>query len=137
MLNKNVPKKYQNLTPIEARKTLPHRFKNSGALIKESDHKHNVPRSERTGEILEPMLTKQWYLKSKNLSKEATKLVRDKKIKFIPNNWEKTYFSWMNDIRDWCISRQLWWGHRIPAWYDDEGKVYVGVSEKKLGANTN
>ena len=83
------------------------------------------------------MLTKQWYLKSKNLSKEATKLVRDKKIKFIPNNWEKTYFSWMNDIRDWCISRQLWWGHRIPAWYDDEGKVYVGVSEKKVRANTN
>ena len=132
LLNKNVPKKYQNLTPIEARKTLLKDLKNSGALIKESDHKHNVPRNERTGEILEPMLTKQWYLKSKNLSKEATKLVRDKKIKFIPNNWEKTYFSWMNDIRDWCISRQLWWGHRIPAWYDDEGKVYVGVSEKKV-----
>ena len=132
LLNKNVPKKYQNLTPIEARKILLTDLKNIGALVKELDHRHNVPRSERTGEILEPMLTKQWYLKSKNLSKEAIKLVRDKKIKFIPSNWEKTYFSWMKDIRDWCISRQLWWGHRIPAWYDDKGKVYVGASEKKV-----
>ena len=132
LLNKNVPKKYQNLTPIEARKILLIDLKNIGALVKELDHRHNVPRSERTGEILEPMLTKQWYLKSKNLSKEAIKLVRDKKIKFIPSNWEKTYFSWMKDIRDWCISRQLWWGHRIPAWYDDKGKVYVGASEKKV-----
>ena len=134
LLNKNVPKKYQNLTPIEARKILLTDLKNIGALVKELDHRHNVPRSERTGEILEPMLTKQWYLKSKNLSKEAIKLVRDKKIKFIPSNWEKTYFSWMKDIRDWCISRQLWWGHRIPAWYDDKGKVYVGASEKKVRA---
>ena len=132
LLNKNVPKKYQNLTPTEARKILLTDLKNIGALVKELDHRHNVPRSERTGEILEPMLTKQWYLKSKNLSKEAIKLVRDKKIKFIPSNWEKTYFSWMKDIRDWCISRQLWWGHRIPAWYDDKGKVYVGASEKKV-----
>ena len=132
LLNENVPKKYQNLSILNARKILLEDLQNNGALIKELNHKHNVPRSERTGEILEPMLTKQWYLKSERLAQDAIKLVKDKKIEFIPNNWEKTYFSWMKDIRDWCISRQLWWGHRIPAWYDENDNVYVGANEKAV-----
>ena len=132
LLNENVPKKYQNLSILNARKILLEDLQNNGALIKELNHKHNVPRSERTGEILEPMLTKQWYLKSDRLAQDAIKLVKDKKIEFIPNNWEKTYFSWMKDIRDWCISRQLWWGHRIPAWYDENDNVYVGATEKAV-----
>ena len=137
LLNENVPKKYQNLSILNARKILLEDLQNNGALIKELNHKHNVPRSERTGEILEPMLTKQWYLKSERLAQDAIKLVKDKKIEFIPNNWEKTYFSWMKDIRDWCISRQLWWGHRIPAWYDENDNVYVGVTEKAVRKKYN
>ena len=78
------------------------------------------------------MLTKQWYLKSTKLSKKAISLVKTKKIKFIPDNWDKTYFSWMNEIKDLCISRQLWWGHRIPAWYDENSNVYIGESEKEV-----
>ena len=130
LLNENVPKKYQNLSVVDARKILLEDLQKSGALIKELEHKHNVPRSERTGEILEPMLTKQWYLKSRELAEDAIKLVKTRKVKFVPANWEKTYFSWMNDIRDWCISRQLWWGHRIPAWYDESDNVYVGATEE-------
>ena len=137
LLNENVPKKYQNLSILNARKILLEDLQNNGALIKELNHKHNVPRSERTGEILEPMLTKQWYLKSERLAQDAIKLVKDKKIEFIPNNWEKTYFSWMKDIRDWCISRQLWWGHRIPAWYDENDNVYVGATEKAVRKKYN
>ena len=130
LLNKNVPKKYQGLSALNARRILLDDLHNNGALIKELDHKHNVPRSERTGEILEPMLTKQWYLKSEELAEDAIKLVKNKKVEFIPSNWEKTYFSWMKEIRDWCISRQLWWGHRIPAWYDENDNIFVGASEK-------
>ena len=137
LLNEKVPKKYQNLSALNARKILLDDLNNSGALIKELDHKHNVPRSERTGEILEPLLTKQWYLKSEELAEDAIKLVKDKKVEFIPNNWEKTYFSWMKDIRDWCISRQLWWGHRIPAWYDENDNVYVGATEKAVRKKYN
>ena len=83
------------------------------------------------------MLTKQWYLKSDRLAQDAIKLVKDKKIEFIPNNWEKTYFSWMKDIKDWCISRQLWWGHRIPAWYDENDNVYVGATEEAVRKKYN
>ena len=131
-LNENVPSKFQSLSTLEARRQILIDLEKNGNLIKEKEHKISVPRSERTGEILEPLLTKQWYLKSTKLSKKAINLVKTKKIKFIPNNWDKTYFSWMNEIKDWCISRQLWWGHRIPAWYDENSNVYVGESEKEV-----
>ncbi len=132
LLNENVPSKFQSLSTLEARRQILVDLEKNGNLIKEKEHKISVPRSERTGEILEPLLTKQWYLKSTKLSKKAINLVKTKKIKFIPNNWDKTYFSWMNEIKDWCISRQLWWGHRIPAWYDENSNVYVGASEKEV-----
>ena len=132
LLNENVPSKFQSLSTLEARRQILVDLEKNGNLIKEKEHKISVPRSERTGEILEPLLTKQWYLKSTKLSKKPINLVKTKKIKFIPNNWDKTYFSWMNEIKDWCISRQLWWGHRIPAWYDENSNVYVGASEKEV-----
>ena len=131
-LNSSVPKKYQSLTMVEARKKILIDLKSSGNLIKEKDHSITIPKSDRTGVILEPFLTEQWYLKSNEMALEAKKLVKNKQIKLIPENWENTYFSWMNEIRDWCISRQLWWGHRIPAWYDKDRNIYVGKSVSEI-----
>ena len=128
-LNENVPKKYQNLKMLEARKNIIEDLDQANLLEGSEKHRLAIPRGERTGEILEPYLTEQWYLKTKNLAKDASKLVRNRKVQFVPKNWEKTFFNWMRDIEDWCISRQLWWGHRIPAWYDENNKVYVGKSE--------
>ena len=128
-LNENVPKKYQNLKMPEARKNIIEDLDQANLLEGSEKHKLAIPRGERTGEILEPYLTEQWYLKTKDLAKDASKLVRNGKVQFVPKNWEKTFFNWMRDIEDWCISRQLWWGHRIPAWYDENNKVYVGKSE--------
>ena len=128
-LNENVPKKYQNLKMLEARKNIIEDLDQANLLVGSEKHKLAIPRGERTGEILEPYLTEQWYLKTKDLAKDASKLVRNGKVQFVPKNWEKTFFNWMRDIEDWCISRQLWWGHRIPAWYDENNKVYVGRSE--------
>ena len=91
-----------------------------------------IPRGDRSNAIVEPYLTDQWYVKVKPLAKPAIKAVEDGSIKFVPKNWEKTYFEWMQNIEDWCISRQLWWGHRIPAWYDDKGNIFVGHSEKEV-----
>jgi valyl-tRNA synthetase len=128
-LNENVPKKYQNLKMLEARKNIIEDLDQANLLEGSEKHRLAIPRGERTGEILEPYLTEQWYLKTKDLAKDASKLVRNEKVQFVPKNWEKTFFNWMRDIEDWCISRQLWWGHRIPAWYDENNKVYVGKSE--------
>lgn len=136
-LNENCPEKYRNLSMQAARKEILKDLKKLGNLISEKDHKINIPRSERTGIILEPFLTKQWYLKSDEMAQKAKEIVQDKVVSFIPENWENTYFSWMNEIRDWCISRQLWWGHRIPAWYDEEGKVYVGTSNDEVRKKNN
>ena len=88
-----------------------------------------VPRGDRTGAVIEPYLTDQWYVKVEPLAKEAIKVVEDGDIKFVPENWSNTYFEWMRNIEDWCISRQIWWGHRIPAWYDQDGNVFVANSE--------
>ena len=128
-LNENVPKKYQNLKMLEARKNIIEDLDQANLLEGSEKHRLAIPRGERTGEILEPYLTEQWYLKTKDLAKDASKLARNGKVQFVPKNWEKTFFNWMRDIEDWCISRQLWWGHRIPAWYDENNKVYVGKSE--------
>jgi len=131
-LNSSVPKKYQFLTMSEARKKILKDLQSAGNLIKETKHIITIPKSDRTGVILEPFLTEQWYLKSSEMALEAKKLVKSKEIKLIPENWENTYFSWMNEIRDWCISRQLWWGHRIPAWYDKDKNIYVGRSVSEI-----
>jgi valyl-tRNA synthetase len=91
-----------------------------------------VPRGDRSGAVIEPFLTDQWYVKVGPLAEPAIRAVEDGRIRFVPENWSKTYFEWMRNIEDWCISRQIWWGHRIPAWYDDEGNVYVGRSEAEV-----
>src|SRR3970040_1501821 len=91
-----------------------------------------VPRGDRSGSVIEPRLTDQWYVKTGPLAEVATKVVEDGRIKFVPENWTKTYYEWMRNIKDWCISRQIWWGHRIPAWYDEQGKFYVGRNEAEV-----
>ncbi|MFT5572453.1 MAG: valyl-tRNA synthetase [Cryomorphaceae bacterium] len=108
-----------------ARKNIIADFEQLDLLEKIEDHKLMVPRGDRSGSVIEPYMTDQWYVKVEPLAKEAIKVVEDGDIKFVPENWSNTYFEWMRNIEDWCISRQIWWGHRIPAWYDQEGKIYV------------
>ena len=103
-----------------------------GLVDKIEPHKLKVPRGDRSGVIIEPYLTHQWYVAVQSLADPAIKAVEDGDIEFVPKNWENTYFAWMRNIQDWCISRQLWWGHRIPAWYDGDGKVYVGKTEAEI-----
>ena len=103
-----------------------------GLLDKVEDHRLRVPRGDRSGVVIEPYLTDQWYVDAKKLAKPAIAAVENGDIQFVPKQWENTYFAWMRDIQDWCISRQLWWGHRIPAWYDTDGNVYVGASEASV-----
>jgi valyl-tRNA synthetase len=128
-LNENAPKKYQGMDRFAARKIIVADLEALTLLEKIDKHKLKVPRGDRTNAVIEPYLTLQWYVKSKPLAEPAIKAVRDGDIKFIPENWDKTYFQWMENIEDWCISRQLWWGHRIPVWYDDAGTPYVGYDE--------
>ena len=97
-----------------------------GLLEKTEAHRLMVPRGDRSGTVVEPYLTDQWYVRTDPLARAAIAAVEDGRIEFVPANWSKTYYQWMHNIQDWCISRQLWWGHRIPAWYDDQGNVYVG-----------
>ena len=101
-------------------------------MDKIEDYDTNIPRGDRSTAIVEPYLTDQWYVDIKPLAKVAIEAVESGKIKFVPENWSKTYYEWMHNIQDWCISRQLWWGHRIPAWYDDENKLYVGRNEDEV-----
>ncbi len=136
-LNQNVPKKYEGLTISAARKEVISDMESLGLVNKIEDYKVTVPKGDRSGSILEPIVTKQWFMKMDSLSKKALKVVEKKEIQFIPKNWENTYYSWMRDIQDWCISRQLWWGHRIPAWYDDENNVFVGSSEEDVRKKYN
>ncbi len=100
-------------------------------LDKVEDYEQKLPRGDRSGAVVEPFMTDQWYVNIKPLAEPAIKAVEDGRIKFVPENWSKTYFEWMYNIQDWCISRQLWWGHRIPAWYDDDGNIYVGRNEQE------
>jgi len=132
VINEQTPKKYQGLDRFDARKQILADLKEKDLLEKTEDHKLMIPRGDRSNEIVEPYLTDQWYVKVKPLAEPAIKAVEDGSIKFVPKNWEKTYFEWMRNIEDWCISRQLWWGHRIPAWYDDKGNIFVGHSEKEV-----
>ncbi|MFT6099209.1 MAG: valyl-tRNA synthetase [Arenicella sp.] len=114
-----------------ARKNIIADFDAAGLLEKVAEHKLMVPRGDRSGAVIEPYLTDQWYVKVAPLAKEAIRVVEDGEIKFIPENWSNTYFEWMRNIEDWCISRQIWWGHRIPAWYDQEGNIFVANSAEE------
>ncbi|MCP5351893.1 MAG: valine--tRNA ligase [Chromatiales bacterium] len=129
-----IPEKYWGLDRYDARKQIVADLEALGLLVAVKDHKLMVPRGDRSGAVIEPFLTDQWYVKIAPLAKPAIDAVADGRIQFIPENWTKTYYNWMNDIQDWCISRQIWWGHRIPAWYDDAGNVYVGRSEDEVRA---
>jgi valyl-tRNA synthetase len=119
---------YHGLDRYDARSRIVDDLRAAGLLERIDDHKLMVPRGDRTREVIEPYLTDQWYVKAAPLAAEAIRAVEDGRIRFVPDNWRHTYFEWMHNIQDWCISRQIWWGHRIPAWYDDEGNVFVARS---------
>ena len=131
-LNKEVPKQYHGLNVDEARKLVLKELEDLGQLVKTEPYKVQIPRSERSNSILQPLITNQWFVNVEKLSEEAIRVVENNETQFIPKNWENTYFNWMNEIQDWCISRQLWWGHRIPAWFDEEGNIFVGNSEEEV-----
>ena len=131
-VNDEAPEAYQGLDRFDARKAIVAQLEADGALVKIDDHKLKVPRGDRTGAVIEPYLTDQWYVAIEELAKPAIEAVESGEIRFVPENWNKTYYQWMHNIQDWCISRQLWWGHRIPAWYDNEGNVYVGRTEDEV-----
>ncbi|MEN8107458.1 MAG: valine--tRNA ligase [Pseudomonadota bacterium] len=128
-INDNAPEQYRGMDRYAARKQVVEDLQQLDLLEKIDDHKLMVPRGDRSGTVVEPYLTDQWFVKIGPLAKPAIKAVEDGKIRFIPDNWKNTYFDWMRNIQDWCISRQIWWGHRIPAWYDRDGNVYVGRTE--------
>ena len=123
---------YAGLSREEARKKIVSDLKSQGLLKKVEKYQHQVGHSYRSGAAVEPLPSTQWFVNAKELAKEAIKAVHEKKVRFIPQRWEKIYFEWMYNIQDWCISRQLWWGHRIPAWYDKEEKIYIGLDEKNV-----
>lgn len=138
-LNDEVPEAYQSLDRVDARKQVVADLDALGLLEKIDDHKLMVPRGDRTNAIIEPYLTDQWFVDLTGVGNEkiiqpALQAVRDGDIKFVPENWKNTYFQWLENIQDWCISRQIWWGHRIPAWYDAEDNVYVGLDEATVRA---
>ena len=128
-LNENTPKDWQGIDRFEARELLLKQLEEKGYLVKAEPYLNSVPHGDRSDVIIEPYLTDQWYVDAKTLAKPAIENVENGETKFIPENWSKTYFDWMNNIQPWCISRQLWWGHRIPAWYTDKGEVIVAKSE--------
>jgi len=129
-LNQNAPEAYRGLDRFEARQKILEDLESQGLLEKTEDHNMMIPRGDRSNAIIEPYLTDQWYVKIAPLAKPAIEAVEDGRICFVPGNWSKTYFDWMHRIEDWCISRQLWWGHRIPAWYDPAGNILVGMNEE-------
>ena len=131
-LNENAPERFRGLDRFVARKQIVAELEAAGLIEKIEPHKLKVPRGDRTGAVIEPYLTDQWYVKIAPLAEPALKAVEDGHIRFVPENWSKTYYEWMRNIKDWCVSRQLWWGHRIPAWYDDAGNIYVGRDEAEV-----
>ncbi len=131
-MNDNVPERFRGLDRFEARKRVVAELERAGLLERVEKHQHTVPRGDRSGAVLEPYLTDQWYVKIAPLAAPAIAAVEDGRTRFVPQNWSRTYFNWMLNIKDWCVSRQLWWGHRIPAWYDEAGNVYVGRDETEV-----
>jgi len=131
-INQDAPTSYQDLDRYDARKKIINDLEALDLLEKIVDHKLMVPRGDRSGSVVEPFLTDQWYVKIEPLAQPAIQAVENGTIRFIPENWSNTYFEWMRNIQDWCISRQLWWGHRIPAWYDAQDNIYVGRDEQEV-----
>ncbi|WP_394223879.1 valine--tRNA ligase [Alteromonas gracilis] len=131
-INDDAPEAYRGLDRFDARKQIVADLEAQGSLVKIEPHKLKVPRGDRTGAVIEPYLTDQWYVAVESLAKPAIEAVESGEIRFVPENWNKTYYQWMHNIQDWCISRQLWWGHRIPAWYDENGNVFVGRTEEEV-----
>ncbi|CAM3742345.1 valine--tRNA ligase [Rheinheimera salexigens] len=136
-LDSQLPAAFAGMERFAARKAIVAAFADAGLLEKIDDHGLKVPYGDRSGVVIEPLLTDQWYVRVAPLAKTATEAVESGQIEFVPKQYENMYYSWMRDIQDWCISRQLWWGHRIPAWYDDNGKVYVGRDEAEVRAKYN
>lgn len=132
-----IPEAYQGMERFAARKAIVAEFERLGLLEEIKPHDLTVPYGDRGGVVIEPLLTDQWYVRAAPLAKPAVEAVKNGDIQFVPKQYENMYFSWMNDIQDWCISRQLWWGHRIPAWYDNEGHVYVGRDEEEVRRENN
>jgi valyl-tRNA synthetase len=133
-INDNAPGAYVGLDRFEARKRIVEDLEAAGLLARIEDHKLMVPRGDRSGAVVEPLLTDQWFVRAKPLAESAIKVVEDGLLRFVPENWAKTYFEWLRNIEDWCVSRQIWWGHQIPAWYDEFGNVHVGHSEAEIRA---
>ncbi len=131
-INENAPTVYQGLDRFVAREKIINDLESLGLLEKTDKHTLKIPRGEKSDVIIEPYLTQQWFMKMKTLAEPAIQAVEEKKIRFIPENWSKTYFQWLNNIEDWCISRQLWWGHRVPVWYDTDENIYVGQDENDV-----
>jgi len=131
-INENAPLTYRGMDRFEARKRVVADLEIAGLLEKVQPHTLMVPRGDRTQSVIEPFLTDQWYVRVGPLAEPAIRAVEEGRVQFVPENWEKTYFEWMRNVQDWCISRQIWWGHRIPAWYDDTGKIYVASSESTV-----
>ena len=127
-----MPENYKNLDRFEARDQIVNELSELGFLVSADDHVIQLPKGDRSKSILEPMITDQWFVKTKELADRGIAEVENENMKFIPKNWEKTYFEWMYNIQDWCISRQIWWGHQIPAWYDEVGNIYVATTESEV-----
>jgi valyl-tRNA synthetase len=132
-----LPAEFAGLDRFVARKAIVAKFDELGLLVEVKEHDLVAPYGDRSGVIIEPLLTDQWYVRVEKLAQPAVDAVKDGQIEFVPKQYENLYFSWMRDIQDWCISRQLWWGHRIPAWYDENGKVYVGRTEEEIRQNND
>jgi valyl-tRNA synthetase len=128
-LNEQAPPHLRGLDRFKARELIVQELQAAGLVERIESHKLMVPRGDRSNEVIEPCLTDQWYVRIAPLAEPAIKAVEAGRVRFVPENWDKTFFQWMRNIQDWCISRQLWWGHRIPAWYDDQGNIYVARSE--------
>ncbi|MBI2313320.1 MAG: valine--tRNA ligase [Betaproteobacteria bacterium] len=136
-INDLAPAEYQGLDRFEARKRIVEDLKTRGLLVETKSHKLMVPRGDRTHTVIEPMLTDQWYVSMERLAKPALDAVAEGEVKFVPGNWTHVYNQWLENIQDWCISRQLWWGHRVPAWYDEDGNVYVARTEEEARGKAN
>ena len=137
VMNENAPPAYRGMDRETARVAIVRDLEEVGFLVKKEDHKHSPPRGDRSGVILEPYLTDQWFVRMDEFAEKAMQSVRSGQTSFVPKQWEKTYFNWLTNIQDWCVSRQLWWGHRIPAWYDEKGGVYVGRTEAEVREKHN
>lgn len=133
-LNENTPAEYRGMEALKARPLVVAKMKELGLLEKEEDHPMTVPYGDRSGVVIEPWLTDQWFVDAKHLAKEAIRTVKDGEIKFIPQNWENTYYEWMENIQPWCISRQLWWGHQVPVWYGPDGTPFCEETDKDAKA---